>query len=82
MGKAKSLTEKWKKINEQDGTIVTWDRFTGKGNISAGTQSFEVSPELVKTFGDEAEALEGKEVEFTTGTVDGVEVVTSIKLKD
>lgn len=81
MGKAKTLKEKWSKINEQEGVIMTWDRATGKGNVTAGTQSFEVSPELVKSFGEEAEALEGKDCEFSTGTIDGKEVVTSISLK-
>lgn len=81
MGKAKSLKEKWAKLNENDGVIMTWDRASGKGNVTAGTQSFEVSPELVKSFGDEKEALEGKDCTFTTGTVDGKEMVTSISLK-
>lgn len=81
MGKAKQLKEKWSKINEQEGVIMAWDRVSGKGNITAGTQSFEVSPELVKSFGDEKLALEGKDCEFTTGTVDGKEMVTSLTVK-
>jgi hypothetical protein len=82
MGKAKSLKEKLKGINEKDGVVGVWNRQTGAGTIHSGTQSFEVNPELVKSFGDERQALDGLPVSFETGTVDGKEMVTSVSLKD
>jgi hypothetical protein len=81
MGLAKSLKEKLKSINEMEGVVMVWDRANKKGNITSGSQSFEVSPELVASFGDEAQALEGLPVDFEVGQVDGQEMVTSITLK-
>lgn len=81
MGLAKSLKEKLKSINEMEGVVMVWDRAGKKGSITSGTQSFEVSPELVASFGDEAQALEGLPVDFEVGQVDGQEMVTSITLK-
>jgi hypothetical protein len=81
MGLAKSLKEKLKSINEMEGVVMVWDRAGKKGSITSGTQSFEVSPELVASFGDEAQALEGLSVDFEVGQVDGKEMVTSLSLK-
>lgn len=81
MGQAKNLKTKWSKVNEQEGVIATWTRQTGAGLVSSGTKSYEVNPELVKSFGDEKQAIEGLACDFEVGTIDGKEVVTSISLK-
>lgn len=81
MGKAKVMTEKLKKLSEREGVIGTWDRSSGAGTINSGTQAFEVKPELVKSAFEDREAVEGLEVDFEVGSVDGKEMVTSVNLK-
>ena len=81
MGKANELKARLIALSEREGVVTDWNAKTGAAVVSSGTKSFEVSPELVKEFGDERMFMRDKEVTFEVGDVDGKQMITSLKLK-